>query len=62
MDRAELKIRTAVNEAEETFWATIASYFPEITTGDLNPLTSYSQLEKMTETVKIWHEANLTKA
>ena len=58
MNRTELKIRTAVNQAEEAFWATIAEFFPEITTGDLDPLTSYSLLEKMKETVTIWHEVN----
>jgi hypothetical protein len=58
MDRTALKIRTAVNQAEEAFWATISEFFPEITTGDLDPLTSYSLLEEMKKAVTIWHEAN----
>jgi len=54
----ESKIRSAVDEAEQAFWAVIASNFPEIKTGDLDPLTAFKLAQTMSDTVKIWLDTN----
>ena len=54
----ETEIKTAVNDAEQGFWELIAMHFPQVTTGDLDPLTSHKLSQTMLETVKTWLEAN----
>lgn len=48
------RIATAVMAAEQEFWATIAKHFPEIKTGDLDPLTAANLSNSMNTATVIW--------
>lgn len=48
------RIKAAVENAELAFWAEIAKAFPEVTTGDFDPLDSFEITEAMTKAVTRW--------
>jgi len=52
------RTKTAVDEAELAFWAVIARHFPEIKTGDLDPINSWNLTQTMTSMVILWRIAN----
>lgn len=54
------RIKTAVEDATEGFWEIIACHFEEITTGDLDPVSTSNLNKALTEAVKIWLEGNKT--
>lgn len=55
-------IADAVQKAEESFWSTIAEEFPEITTGDLDPMTSLHVNTAMNNAVRNWLNQNKPKS
>ena len=54
----ETRISQAAQNGEEAFWNAVASEFPEIKTGDLDPATTIQLLEKMKNSIRIWLELN----
>lgn len=54
----EARIQEAVNKAEWIFWGTIAKSFPEITTGDVTPESSFYQNNLLQVFVREWIKNN----
>ena len=54
----EAKVRTAVNKAEDAFWAVIADQYPEVTSGDMSFDVLGSLHIKHVEIVNIWLRMN----
>jgi len=52
------KIKRAARDAENQFWAEIVRHFPEVTTGDLDPLTTHNFEQSCKEVVKAWLRSN----
>ena len=53
------RIDEAVKKAEDSFWDTVASEFPEATSGDFPPDFSFKLTQQMSEAVVFWAQANL---
>ena len=52
------RIEKTASAAEDAFWETVASRFPEIKTGDLCPMTSMQFSDKCEKVIRAWIEAN----
>lgn len=52
------RLEDAVFDATEAFWEVIAAYYEEITTGDLDPITTQILNQTLTEVVKTWLAGN----
>ena len=53
------RIRSAAFEAELVFWREVARQFPEVTSGDLDPLSSYQFELAIEKVISTWLEWNL---
>lgn len=53
------RLREAVAEAAEAFWAKVAEKYPETQTGDLSPSTTALFNEVVTEAVEEWVLCNV---
>ena len=55
-----MNTKQLTNDALEAFWAVVVKQFPQATTGDLSPLTTF-QLEQASEAaIKEWIRCNVT--
>ena len=52
------RLENAITAAESAFWAAIADQYPEIKTGDLDPLEAVRLSEAMGRAVRAWLDAN----
>jgi len=52
------KMEDVLDKAEGAFWASVASQYPEITTGDLNPMTANYLRDAMSDAVREWVAVN----
>ena len=52
------EIRRATEKAEEAFWASVASSFPDIKYGDFDPGETNRMREAMKKWVKLWVDWN----
>ncbi len=52
------KIEGAATEALREFWRTVAQIFPEITSGDLDPLADHMFTEHAKHIIAKWIESN----
>lgn len=52
------RITTAVEKAEDAFWATIVTHFPEAQSGDLAPLIAHQLTDTMHQALNAWIDAN----
>lgn len=52
------RLKTALDAAEQAFWAEFAKHYPEVKSGDLNPLTAFILQECMQNTVEQWLRTN----
>ncbi len=52
------KIEDAVTAAEEAFWTSVASSFPEVETGDFSPSDTVKLLNAMKAAVTTWLKEN----
>ena len=52
------RLEDAVFDATEAFWEVIAAHYEEITTGDLDPVTTLNLNQTLTEVVKTWLAGN----
>lgn len=53
------KLKLAVNDAVDSFWAKIVEHYPEIKSGDLPPEVVHEHNQICKAAVKIWLEYNL---
>lgn len=58
MKPTESKIRDAAEDAEMSFWVTVAKQFPQITTGDLTPAAAMQFSSHCQNIVALWVEMN----
>lgn len=54
----EAKLQRVCEDAEVSFWSTVAEGYPEITTGDLDPGTAFTFGKRVREVVKEWINTN----
>ena len=54
----EPRIVTAIEKAEDSFWNTIRTHFPEARSGDLDPLTAHRLTDIMHQALNAWIDAN----
>ncbi len=54
----QLRVAEAVEKAREAFWASIAASYPEIKTGDMDPLEDWEIETAMETAVKRWVHNN----
>ena len=52
------RIKDAVHEADDAFWAVIAKAFPECKTGDFDPMATFKFTAAQEYAVTTWLEAN----
>lgn len=52
------RMKVAVNHAEVAFWAAIADMYPEIKTGDLDPMTTANLSQVMLDAATKWYHSN----
>jgi hypothetical protein len=55
----EERIQAAVEAAQYSYWAVIASRFPEVKTGDMDPMDQFNFSEACECAVRAWLAANL---
>ena len=55
----EARIAAAVEKASEAFWAAFAADFPEINTGDMDPLTTVRFDDAVEQAAREWLRLNL---
>jgi len=58
VDNLKVQIESAVEEAQEAFWAVIAEKFPEVKTGDFPPDASHQFSHHCELAVSIWLRLN----
>lgn len=58
MSDLHIRIMEAVQDGEDAFWAKIAEHFPEVKTGDIDPLVAGELYNKLLATVIHWYEIN----
>lgn len=61
MSKTEDRIREALMEADLAFWDVIAEKFPEVKTGDLDPMTTMGLSAEQEKAVHEWLTLNGTK-
>lgn len=58
IDEVETRIEDAVGEALQAFWAAVVEKFPEITTGDYDPMLEGIMYAEAEEWVAEWLRMN----
>lgn len=58
IDEVETRIEDAVGEALEAFWAAVAQKFPEVTTGDFDPMLAGIVYARAEDWVAEWLRMN----
>jgi alkylhydroperoxidase/carboxymuconolactone decarboxylase family protein YurZ len=58
VEAVDKRISEAVELAEEAFWASVAGQYPEITTGEFDPMSSYYLREALESAVREWVAVN----
>jgi hypothetical protein len=54
-------LKSITEDASDAFWAVIVKNFPEATTGDLSPLTTFAFDQAAEAAVEEWVWANVPK-
>lgn len=62
IDVPKHRIEDAIEKATEAFWAVIAEEFPEVKTGDVDPLYSMEWDRFVERHVKAWLRGNWPEA
>ena len=57
-DEQKAKIPTVCQEAELTFWAVVAKSYPEVTTGDYDPLETVKESLADEDRIRQWLDWN----
>lgn len=57
-EEPQCRLHKAYQDAEFAFWAEVAKLFPEIQTGDMEPLVCLEMETKMKEWIAIWLNSN----
>ncbi len=57
-EKSKLDFDAIVNKAEDKFWETVASFFPNIMTGDLSILMTAQLHNTMEAAIKEWYNTN----
>jgi hypothetical protein len=57
---SDARIKSAVREGEDAFWAAVAKEFPEATSGDLDPGMVMSLTQTMERVIRAWVDYNIT--
>lgn len=52
------RINTAMQAADDAFWAVVAKHFPEIKTGDFDPWEAFQRDDKNRRDIRHWYEGN----
>lgn len=58
----EDRIKTALRNGEDAFWAAVSESFPEATSGDLAPDASHALTRAMERAIEAWVDANVNPA
>jgi hypothetical protein len=62
MSASEDRVQQALERAGEAFWTAFAREFPEVTTGDLDPLSTVAFDDAVERAARAWLDANWPSA
>jgi hypothetical protein len=62
MTNHKIDLRTLAQEADDAFWQVVVRYYPEATTGDLSPLTTFRLHQAAEAAIAEWIWANVPDA
>jgi hypothetical protein len=57
---SDARVKSALQSAEDAFWAAVAQEFPEATSGDLDPGMAVSLKQTMERAIRAWLDYNIT--
>ncbi len=62
MTKPQIDLSTLTQEAEDAFWQVVVQHYPEATSGDLSPWTSFQFSQVAEQAIAEWIYANVPES